>query len=423
MLRRSPELPPQWLTDIDWQKAQDLSERHGDSFFVLDLDRLRANVETWREAFRTEYPDTDIAFPYKANNLPAICESMAELGVRAEVCSPMEWWLAGHVGVSPRDVIYNGSGRPAASVVEALVSGATVIVDSPRDARIVAEAARSNRGRRFDVGIRCNLPAPGEPAGRLGLVPQGAQWEEAVATLSDVENLRIEGLHCHLLGGDPAEFRRRISALLEVASDVFRTRSPGFLDIGGGFYEESSEQWTAPGPKPTPADYARAVGEPLRQAFREATPRPTLVIEPGRALVTTAMTLVSRVMDVKPGPRRPVAVVAGSIFHTSPNTRRTDFPVHVLATSRCETPLRHDHFDVAGSSPMPDEWLALRVDGTVAEGDFVVFRNVGAYSVSVRTVFTHPSPAVLGHAARTGFTELAPAGTPEQILGPAGEGT
>lgn len=370
---------------MEWDEAVELTAKHGDSFYVLDLDVLGATVARWLAEFRSLYPDTQIAYPYKANNLLQVCRAMADLDLWAEVCSPAEVALAHSVGLPPGRVLYNGSGRPADSLVAAAQHGVAVVVDSPRDARIIAAAVAELDGKDVAVGLRCDVTTP---PSRLGMRPDGSEWRECLSILRSARGVRINGLHSHVPGATPTQFATRTRALVTIADTLFSDGGLHYIDVGGGFYGHVPHVWPGPGPAPTPGDYAAAVATHLPSATTGSAP--TLIIEPGTALVATAMSFVTRVMDVKAGPRGPVAVVAGSIFHTSPNTRRTDFPLRILTGSPGRGLL-----DVAGSSPMPDEWMALDVEGTATEGDFAVFHNVGAYSVSMQTTFTHPTPAVL----------------------------
>ena len=124
----------------------------------------------------------------------------------------------------------------------------------------------------------------------------------------------------------------------------------------------------------------------------------TLLTETGAAAVADCMEFVARVVDIKQQSGRTVINVAGSLFHTSPNTRRVDFPVRVVASAQ------HGHVDgmrlVGGCTAVDGDWLSVDMpdDTEVCEGDFLVFSGVGAYSVSMGTHFTDPLPAVVERA-------------------------
>lgn len=395
---------------LTWQQAADLARHHGGSFFVLDREKLAVNIEHFRSQFRSRYPRTRLAYPYKANHLPAICRQMAGEGLSAEVSSPMELWLARRLDVPGHMIIYNGPGRSAESLAAALLVGAMINIDSGRDLRILEGVAAEHPGREFAVGLRCSFPLAGRDGSRFGFPVGEPEFEQALDQLGATPGLRLAGLHCHFPGSELTSFADRTRQLIEAADRAFPHGPPDYLDVGGGFYGGVPFSIDS---SPDARDYALAVTQLMTARYGSGRDVPWLVIEPGTALVATAVNYVSEVVDIKRWGRRTVATVAGTLFHTSPNTRRVDFPVEVLSP-RLGGP-SSGSFDIAGSTALPDEYLSLCVDGDIAPGDFVLFRNVGAYSLSMSPQFSAPAPAVL-ESTDEGWRVLAPAGTPEQVF-------
>ena len=395
-----------------WDEASRLAAQVGDSFYVLDEARIAANVAEFASAFRAHYPRTALAYPYKANHLPAICRAMSDLGVAAEVCSPMEWWLARRLGVPADRIIYTGAGRPAASIAEALLAGSTVNLDSARDLDIAARVALAHPDRDFDVGLRCSFAlsgATGRRGSRFGIPVDDPQFDDAVEAVASSPGLTLAGLHCHFPGIELPLFAQRATILVEAARRAFPETPPHYLDMGGGFY--GGVPVGSGGP--APGDYAEVMCPPIIAAFGADTTGPLLLLEPGTALVATALSYVTRIVDVKRWNGHTVAMAAGTLFDTSPNTRRTDFPAEVLSPAPRTGP---GSFDVAGATPMPDEYLALGLPGGISAGDFVRFDNVGAYSISLSTAFVAPPPAVVSELADGSWRTLAPPGTAEQVM-------
>jgi hypothetical protein len=52
-----------------WQEAHDVSQKHGESFFIFDKQRFTDNLTNFRNAFRRHYPRTEIAYSYKTRRL------------------------------------------------------------------------------------------------------------------------------------------------------------------------------------------------------------------------------------------------------------------------------------------------------------------------------------------------------------------
>lgn len=376
---------------------------------MLDPGGLARNVAAFARPFRQHYARTQLAYPYKANHLPAVCRQMADLGLAAEVCSPMELWLARQLGVPDDLIVYNGAGRPHQSLADALLAGVIVNLDSARDLDIAARVARAHPGRQFAVGLRCTFPIPGRDGSRFGVPVDEPQFSEALTAVRAAPGLFLAGMHCHMPGPELPLFEHRARRMVSAARLAFPDTPPDYLDLGGGFYGgvPTSDRG------PSPADYAAVLCPPIVSAFGLGATGPRLIVEPGTALVATTMSYVTRVVDVKRWNGHTVAMVDGSLLDTSPNRRRTDFPVTVIAPVAREG---SGSFDVAGGTPMPDEYLALGLPGDIVAGDFLRFDNVGAYTISMTTTFVAPRPAVVEANPDGGWHTVVPAGTPEQVF-------
>lgn len=352
----SPEQPA--APELTWEEADALAQRHGDAFYILDPSVLQDRVTRFRAAFR---PGDLLLYPYKTNPHPDVLDTLHGLGVGAETCSAPELRTAAGRGITGELLHSTGCGRTAQELQEAAEAGATIIIDDPSDLPPLS-------GRDVRVGLRCDFPLGDRRASRLGVPPD--QVADAAALIRATPGLRFAGLHCHFPGAEAA-FDSRLRGLLAATRTAFPDAPPEFLCVGGGF------QGGVPGPVPatSAADYSTLLLPLLTDAFGPDTP--ALVLEPGTALVAAAFTFVTRVRVVKAQPTRACAVVAGSLFDISPNTRRTDLPVHTITREAGGT---GGEFDITGSTPMPDEYLAFGVPGPLRAGDFVCFHRVGAYS-------------------------------------------
>src|SRR5438132_13864145 len=87
---------------------RDLEQQYGDSFYVLDVRKFEDNYRAFLAAFRAIYSNTNIAYSYKTNYTPKLCQQVNAMGAYAEVVSSMEYDLAQHIGVPPQRIIFNG---------------------------------------------------------------------------------------------------------------------------------------------------------------------------------------------------------------------------------------------------------------------------------------------------------------------------
>ncbi len=381
---------------MDWNEAQRLSELHGDGFFLYDEARLAANFAEIRDAFAAAYPATRVAYSYKTNYTPAVCRCIDRLGGYAEVVSHMEYGLARRIGVDGSRIIYNGPCKSEDSVREALLGGSIVNMDSWRDCDLVLQTARGAPRRMLNASIRCNFPVNEGPRSRFGLEVDGSEFRAVLGAIRDAGNLRLAGLHCHFPSRDIESYAVRADRMLELASALFST-PPDFLDIGGGFFGHVPDSMRA-GLKvrvPSFAEYADVVGGRFRRAYPAGGGTPVLFIEPGTAIVADTFTFLTKVLDLKTVAGRRIATVAGSIFNISPNARCTTLPVTVLRRTADADPEADGPVDVAGYTCIESDYLSRSLPGPLSVGDFLVYHQVGSYSVVMKPPFILPATPIL----------------------------
>ena len=93
---------------INANEIDALRKEYGDAFYLLDSEQFRNNFLELRDAFRSIYPNFNIAYSYKTNYTPKFCKIVNELGGYGEVVSEMELEIALRVGVEPNRIIWNG---------------------------------------------------------------------------------------------------------------------------------------------------------------------------------------------------------------------------------------------------------------------------------------------------------------------------
>ena len=88
---------------------------HGSPLWLVDLDRVRARLREFRATWTRAWPDTEVAYSYKTNRLPAILRALADEGAGHEVVCEAEYALARDaIGAAGPDVIVNGPAKPDA---------------------------------------------------------------------------------------------------------------------------------------------------------------------------------------------------------------------------------------------------------------------------------------------------------------------
>ena len=389
------------------ETLRSLALEHGASFFLFDRERFALDYTSLRTAFSNRYPRTRLAYSYKTNYLPAICRLVHDMGGYAEVVSPMEYRLARALRVPPQRIIFNGPFKPNADLRVALSEGAMVNLDSPAEIAVLRALAAEHPGRRFTFGLRCNFDLGDGRVSRFGFDARDRAFLDLVADLRGIPNCFLEGLHCHYVTeAKSAQSYAVIAArMLELSDRVFGQVPPRFLNVGGGFFSPMPEELKAQfgGRVPDFDDYAEAIAAQFAARFA-GNAGPELILEPGISVSAGCMRFCTPVVALKRIAAKSIAVVAGSVYDIKPTKHAKNLPLRVIARGDATGEDVAD-CDIVGYTCMEDDRLHAGFNGRIEVGDYLVFENVGAYSLVLKPAFIYPAAPVLAWSG-DGRTEV-----------------
>jgi diaminopimelate decarboxylase len=385
--------------NLSYKILDDLSQQHGDSFYLFDSTKFEQNFDSLLKAFQNYYPRTLIAYSYKTNYTPRLCSIINTKGGHAEVVSEMEYDLALKIGVSPSKIIVNGPYKTKQALEKFLLKGSTVNLDCWNELLLTEEIARSNNQSVLNVGIRCNFQISDSYSSRFGFDIETEQFFETVKRLKGISNIFFTGLHCHFPDRNLESFSTRIDKILALIQEHFINDLKS-LDIGGGFFgkmgPELAGQFSSKIPDYTA--YAETIAKRIFDFYKD-TPeakKPVLIIEPGTAIVADVMKFVTRVVDIKRTSKKTIAMTSGSKFNLGSFASPLNMPM---------TPYHPDHidncahktetFDISGYTCIENDYLYRGFRGQLSEGDYLVFDNVGSYSLVFKPPFILPNVPVL----------------------------
>lgn len=375
-----------------------IEEKLGTPFYVLKLDRFQKNFCEFLESFRKIYTNTKIAYSYKTNYIPQLCKLVNELGGLAEVVSQMEYALALRIGVEPKNIVFNGPYKSFADIETALLSDGIVNLDSHYEIDIVRTIARTHENRRFGIGLRVSF-LYGQNIGlsRFGFNVENGAFDEAVRKIKQFDNVHIDGLHCHFMvpNKSAAAYSEIAGKMIELYSANFSVGELSYIDVGGGFFSPMPPELESQFERPVPSygDYADAIAPEFARAFGKLEHKPSLILEPGIALVADAMDFVARVIDVKPLHGRNLLLVNGSIYDIKPTLNKKNLPLEIANKKIDEGAVTE--FDIVGDTCMEHDYLLTGATGAISVGDYVIFKNVGAYTVVLKPPFIRMAPPIV----------------------------
>jgi diaminopimelate decarboxylase len=395
---------------LTYRTIRQIAEEYGPSFYILNPRKFRDNYQGLLLAFRSIYPNSYIAYSYKTNYIPTLCQLVDRLGGFAEVVSDMEYAIGLKVGVHPSRVLYNGPYKNVSTVEHLLLGAGTVNIDSGSDLQIVIDIARRHPDRALSVGIRCNFELQSGVVSRFGFDVDSEEFTSAIAAIRRIPNLRLNGLHCHFPMRNLETWQRRAEKMLMLVRKHF-AKPPQFLSLGGGLYGKMPDSLKAQfrGDIPSYSDYAAVIATQFLHAFRGIAPEdsPMLILEPGTALVADTMQFVAPVVSIKDVRGKKLATLLASTQNMNPTPNRRNLPITVVYNEETKC-VRHEYrdMDLCGYTCIEADYLYRGFNGRLAVGDYVVFDNVGSYSLVLKPPFILPNFAVVSYDDETGSVEL-----------------
>ena len=392
--------------------AVDLASRYGTPLHIVDEDSLVRTFTGFRGAFLRHYPNVEIGYSYKTNPVPRVLKVLHDAGATAEVISHLELWLALNLGVPGERIIFNGPAKTREALALAVSNRVKLInIDNIDEPKTIHELAKE-RGIRQRVGVRV-VPSVGW-AGQFGLNIRSGAAADAFRRIQAYDGLIPCGVHVHLGTGiksvdiyatalrEVLEFAKSLESELGIRME--------FLDFGGGFgvptvksYSVNDTRLMANGFPPTAVDvdahprldeFAATVANLVGRYYPQAgTGRPTIILEPGRAVTSSSQILLLRVLAVKARSRARDAVIADGGKNVA---LPTGYEHHqLLAAAKLGAPATRT-YDVFGPLCHLGDILFHSVDlPPIAPGDLLAIMDSGAYFIPNQMNFSNPRAAIV----------------------------
>ncbi len=365
-------------------------------YFVIEEEQLAADYAMLVQSLEESWGNYRIGYSFKTNSLPWLVTYLKEKGAAAEVVSDDEYALARYLGYSDAEIIYNGPVKEKASFEKVLLAGGIVNLDGRRELDWLEELCARFPDRTVGVGIRVNFDLEkacpgqttmGEAGGRFGFSYENGSFARAVARVRQIPNARLAGLHLH-----SSSKTRSVEVFEAIARMACRLKEEldltlSYVDLGGGYCGGLSG-------RPQYPDYFPAVSRILRREFQ---PEETaLIVEPGISLLSKATTFVTGVTDVRDIGKERYVITDGSRFNIDPTMIKSSYLFHtVLHPDHPGQRRELEHQCISGFSCMEvDRMFSFRNGPELAEGDRIVYENVGGYTMSLNPLFIKYFPDV-----------------------------
>jgi diaminopimelate decarboxylase len=384
-------------------RVTDLARDHGTPLWVVDEHDLRERCRRYLAGF----PGVEVTYASKAWPTVGVLQLVDEEGLWIDVASGGELHSALVAGVDPARTILHGNNKSEAELDRALEVGVgRIVVDSfielERLERLAAvRDTVATVWLRITPGIDAHTHEyvrTGHDDAKFGFTLSLGLADQALAAALPLDHVEVVGVHAHIgsqiFGTDPFIANAEVTLdLLARWRDEHGVVLPE-LNLGGGM----GIRYTHEDHPVEVARYGKAVLEAVEERCAAVDyPRPTVFVEPGRAIVGPSTVTLYRVGTIKPLPGLTtwVSVDGGMSDNIRPALYDAEHEV-ALANRRSDAEPRAvtvvgKHCEsgdlVREHAPLPED---LAVD------DLLAVAATGAYTESMASNYNRlPRPAAV----------------------------
>jgi len=420
------------------ERIDRLVATHGLPLHVVFLEQFAANATGFKDVLQRSYPRGFVALAVKSNPCRGAVRAASHHNLGADVASENELRLALEEGIPAERIICNGNAKSNAYLAMAMDAGCNIAVDNHDE---IAEIKRLTANGTSQASIF--LRFRGMPLAGLTSEDQttAADWTkfgfhiseatDLFSQLADHPTIRCRGVSAHIGTqiAKPVGYERLLDHLLQLTEQARGLGlSPDIIDIGGGFPVEflTEGEWrrfqerlrerlqsgasTSVTWNDNPMGYARdssPTASWIGKAYWSSVPQsamlthllnhtfedgrtclqrlnalgePTLIVEPGRALMASTGITITQVAGTKSVLDHPVVALEMGINNHGTNLISPDmFPAAVLPLRADDSPI--DAF-LAGRLCFSGDMISktkVTLNRLPTRGERFVLFHTGAY--------------------------------------------
>ena len=370
----------------------ELVKTHGTPLYVMDEVTLRSVCQDYKKAF-AKYPKTQMMYASKALCTLATSKIIFQEGFGFDVVSGGEIYTLYKAGVDMSKVLFNGNNKLFNELNLALDLGVgRISVDNFYELSLLDNLAKEKNVvadvlLRVTPGIECHTHEyiqTGHLDSKFGF--DLSQIDEAIKLiLCEYKNLKLRGLHAHI--GSQIFETSVYSDEIEILVKEFARIKKSFnidldeMNIGGGLGVKYVENDCPP----SIDEIAEAIISKLYETAKKYEINlPTLIIEPGRSIISTSgVTLYSLGSSKQvPNATKYVSVDGGMADNPRPSMYQAQYFAQIA-----NKPLQTENLQtvtIAGKFCESGDILIKNIDlPNPAKGDVLCVYNTGAYNYSM----------------------------------------
>lgn len=386
----------------------ELAKKHGTPLYVMDENRIREVCSSFRDSIRKNFGSKGrILYASKACSFKRIYEIVGSEELNIDVVSVGEIYTAVRAGFNMENAFFHSNNKTDADIrfaIENKVGHFVVDNEEELDAlnRIAPEFGTKQKIiLRITPGIdphTFEAVATGKVDSKFGSAIETGQAEGITKHALKMENLILEGFHCHVGSElfESAVFVDTAKIMLEFVADIKRSLgySAEFLDLGGGF----GVKYIASQPT---LDIEKTIGEiadfSKKYCAELGIEMPIIGFEPGRAIVADAGLTLYSVGTIKtiPGYKTYVSVDGGMTDNIRYALYRAEYTLAAAGKLNEEPDMK---CSVVGKCCESGDIIQenIMLPSSISRGDILACFTTGAYHYSMASNYNRiPRPAIV----------------------------
>lgn len=368
-----------------------LAKQYGTPLYVLDEQTIRNVCKDYKAAF-SSYGKVKMMYASKALCTSAVAKIISSEGFGFDTVSAGEIYTVYKSGIDMSTVLFNGNNKTPEEIELAIKYGVgRFSIDNYHEVELISEISKKY-GRTVDAllritpGIECHTHKyiqTGQLDSKFGF--DLSQIDSIIEHILEVDKtINIRGLHAHIGSQifEPQCYADEVEVLVKEIARIDNKYNIKLdeINIGGGLgvkYIDSDNP-------PSIDTIANVIIKSLEDNITKyGIDRPTLYLEPGRSVVSTAGVTLYTVGSSKqvPGMTKYVSVDGGMADNPRPSMYEAEYYAEV-ANKHSET--KTEKVTIAGKFCESGDILIKDIELPVLEaGDIICVYNTGAYNYSM----------------------------------------
>lgn len=364
---------------ISREHLVEMAKEYGTPLYIYQREKIESQYKKLTNAFKKT--PTKFFYACKALSNINVLKIIQKLGAGLDTVSINEVQLGLKAGFAPQQILFTPNCVHFSEIEQAKALGVHINIDNIA----ILEQFGNTYGDSYPIMVRLNphIMAGGNLKISTGHID--SKFGISIHQLRHIERivkttkLNVEGLHMHTGSEikDVNVFLQGLNIMLDLATHFPNIK---YLDLGSGFKVPY-----APDEKATDVELLGQKMFDALQEFKEESGKELEIwFEPGKYLVSESGYFITRVNTVK---QTPATVFAGvdTGFNHLIRPMFYDSYHHIINLSNPKGVERI--YTVVGNLCETDTFCWDRVLNEVREGDFLLFKNAGAYGFEMASSF------------------------------------